>query len=137
MFNDRDQCIMTRNLAAVILIACLPTFVIAMSTGAPASACLSVSPAIGHGGSTQPLASSPYILNVSQVTSAGGYTPGQTYTREYEFLSIYWILPRMRNQSYTISDHVSLYQQTIHVSCHVMYTTFYRYTVHQQRKLPC
>ena len=89
MFNDCDQCIMTRNLAAVILIACLPTFVIPMSTGAPASACLSVSPAIGHGGSTQPLASSPYVLNVSQVTSAGGYTPGQTYTREYEFLSIY------------------------------------------------
>ena len=129
---------MTRNLAALILIACLPTFVIPMSTGAPASACLSVSPAIGHGGSTQPLASSPYVLNVSQVTSAGGYTPGQTYTREYEFLSIYWILPRMRNQSYTISDHVSLYQQdhSCIMPCYV-YDLLQIYTVHQQRKLPC
>eukprot|EP00731_Ephydatia_muelleri_P015673 Em0009g97a len=71
---------MTRSLAAAILIACLPTFVIAMPTGAPLSACLSVSPAIGHRGLSQPLASSPYVLNVSQVTFAGGYTPGQTYT---------------------------------------------------------
>ena len=53
----------------------------AMPGGAPSSACASISPQPGHGGSSQLVANSPYSLNVSQLTAAGGYIPGSTYTR--------------------------------------------------------
>eukprot|EP00731_Ephydatia_muelleri_P013371 Em0007g681a len=52
----------------------------AMPGGAPPSACASISPQPGHGGSSQLVANSPYSLNVSQLTAARGYIPGSTYT---------------------------------------------------------
>ncbi|KAL5510589.1 hypothetical protein EMCRGX_G006155 [Ephydatia muelleri] len=52
----------------------------AMSTGAPSAACADISPVLGHSGSSQLLANSPFSLNVSQLIASRGYTPGSTYT---------------------------------------------------------
>ena len=53
----------------------------ATSRGAGQSACMDITPQPGHGGSSQPLERSPFSLNISQLTAAGGYTPGATYIR--------------------------------------------------------
>lgn len=71
--------VMPKLIAIAALFFLFLTAVRARSTGAPPEACADISPQ--HGGISQ--LNGPYSLNVSQLTAAGGYIPGRTYTRMY------------------------------------------------------
>ncbi|KAL5509380.1 hypothetical protein EMCRGX_G004744 [Ephydatia muelleri] len=74
---SKAKCRKMLYVAALLSIAVVAR---AMINGAPSSACTDISPALGHSGASQSLDNSPFSLNVSALTAAGGYTPGQTYT---------------------------------------------------------
>ena len=64
--------------AVLALLALFAESIWAFPSGAPIGACARIFP-VGHGGSSQDLATIPYTLDISAFGS--GYVPGQTYTR--------------------------------------------------------
>lgn len=63
--------------AVLALLALFAESIWAFPSGAPIGACARIFP-VGHGGSSQDLATIPYTLDISAFGS--GYVPGQTYT---------------------------------------------------------
>ena len=83
--RDSSEAAMVSSATSVIVVvlalsALQPRLVVqAFPGGAPVGACARIFP-VGHGTSSQPLANSPYALNISALDD--GYVPGETYMRK-------------------------------------------------------
>jgi hypothetical protein len=57
------------------------------SSGAPLDACSTISPDPNRHGAQPQTSLVPYNIDISQLSDAGGYTPGQTYSCKQIYLS--------------------------------------------------
>ena len=67
----------------MLTLAVAVTAVLGSSSGAPSSACSSITP--GHPPSTA-TGAVPFSVNISSLDC--GYLPGQTYTSDHEFIAV-------------------------------------------------
>ena len=63
----------------VLLLGVIVTAVVGFPSGAPSSACSTISP--NHAGTTPQTSAVPYTVNISSLTN--GYVPGQSYTSKH------------------------------------------------------
>ena len=67
----------------MLLLSVAVTAVVGHSSGAPDSACSTITPGHGTSRATGPV---PFNVNISSLD--GGYTAGQTYTSEYIIIQL-------------------------------------------------